>query len=164
MTVRLLWQAWCAVMVVLGLPVVLWGGGGPPDLGDEASRNDAFLIPELRAGLIPPEDQQELAAGTLWGAGDPDANATGGSDGTAGATAPWSLVGVYAKDRMSELVLTFAEEGKTPQRLRPGDTLPDGSVVVTIERDRVGVGASGASVAERWIHVNRQGEPPRAAN
>lgn len=163
MTVRQVWQAWGAVASVLALPILVFGGSGAPGPG---SRNEAELasgVPVLPAVGVLAEDREELASSAMWGAAlGAEAGAASGT--AAQATGPaWSLAGVFMKDERREVVLRFAGDAQPPTFLREGETLPDGSRIGRIERDRIELRGTDEGTSW-WVHVNRGAEAVSRTN
>lgn len=154
MTVRQVWQAWGAVASVLALPILVFGGSGAPGLGLRSEAELAAGVPVLPAAGVQPEDREELAGSAMWGVA-PNAGLTAAAGTTPQETGPaWTLAGVFMKDDRREVVLRFAGDAQPPKFLREGDTLPDGSRVARIERDRIELRGTDEGTSW-WVHVNR---------
>lgn len=163
MTVRQVWQAWAAVASVLALPILVFGGSGAPDLELRQEAELAAGVPPLPEASVPSEDRAELAGSTLWGAA-PDGAAASASGSAPAETGPsWSLAGVFMKDERREVVLRYAGDAQPPTFLREGETLPDGSRVERIERDRIELRGTDAGTSW-WVHVNRGAEAVSRTN
>jgi hypothetical protein len=156
MSIRQLWRAWGAVVAILALPILLWGGAGPPKASSRAADDLAAEVPALPVAVDQSAEREELAKTTLWGVAPGDASASASATGAAGAAAAqWSLAGVYMKDDTRRVVLRFAQDSQAPRLVAEGESLPDGTQVAAIERDRVQLRQPGDVRATRWVKVNR---------
>lgn len=164
MSVKQVWQAWCVVAAALALPILVFGGAGSAAPSGAADRELGSDIPEMPAAMVLAADREELAAGTLWANAETATGpATPGSAGLTGSGPGWLLAGVYMKEQRREVVLRYTEGVKPPTLLREGDSLPDGSRIGRIERDRVELRSEDESAEARWVYLNRGGEgAPRA--
>lgn len=149
------WRGWGLGLAVIGIPVLLWGGAGPPDreLRDAADlMEDVPVVPVVTVNAA---DVAELDNGLLWGAAAAAPTPKAGSK--ARRTPEWTLGGVFMKDDRRQLVVKF-KSGKTPPALLgEGDALPDGARIVTIMRDKIRVEVPGEAGATQWLPVNRGG-------
>ncbi|MFM7275063.1 MAG: hypothetical protein ACKO4A_14645 [Gammaproteobacteria bacterium] len=163
MTVRQVWQAWGAVASVLALPILVFGGSGVPGPNLRSEAELASGVPVLPAVGVLLEDREELAGSAMWGAA-PSAGAAAAAGTTPQETGPaWTLAGVFMKDERREVVLRFAGDAEPPKLLQEGETLPDGSRVARIERDRIELRGTDEGTSW-WVHVNRGAEAVSRTN
>ncbi len=92
-------------------------------------KRDPWTLPDLPRPLNPGADALLLAAQPIWGPEPKTAAAT---------QAPpedlrWRLAGLYGSGKSGGAVVMFMDPAKAPQRLKVGDKLPDGKLIVAVE-------------------------------
>ncbi|MCG5500810.1 hypothetical protein [Ectothiorhodospira lacustris] len=146
-----LWRAWAALTLVLLVMLTLLLPAGDP-ISPRRSAPDGLLeLPVVWSPVDPAEARAELAVTTLWGP-RPTTGASIQAEPTSTAPA-WFLSGVFMVQQQRHAVVAFEETAEEPLQLAVGEALPDGSVIVVIERDKLLIRRPDDQDLD-WLHVN----------
>lgn len=164
MSVRRLWRLWGLGLVAFVLAwLMLQDWLSPGEAQTVRAVRQASQLPSLAPQPRPADPAPYLAAlsqSTMWG--PLPARAASGAGGVGEAPPPkWSVTGFFENAGRRYVVVSFEQQARPSQQLRVGDSLPDGSRIVQISRDRVrvqspapGAAAEGASPpASHWLPI-----------
>ena len=126
------------LLLVYGAAVLMGWYAGPGQAPTDPlvqARRDTW---QLAALPIPSDGTNlavQIAAAPIWGAeAKPPAAAASAAENTR-----WRLAGLYGRDKQGGVLVLFDDPAKPPQRLKVGDKLPSGQVIVAVEGNQVSV-------------------------
>lgn len=90
-------------------------------------RRDTWKSPDLPRPEFPAGNTVALAAAPMWGADPKPAAAAPPEDNR------WRLAGLWGQGKVGGAVLLFLDPAKPAQRLKVGDKLPEGQVILMVE-------------------------------
>ena len=146
-----LWRAWTALTLVLLLLLALLTPAGDAVSPRRSAPDGLLELPVVWSPLDPAEARAELAATTLWGP-RPSTGVSVQTDPILTAPA-WFLSGVFMVQQQRHAVVAFEQAEQEPLQLAVGEALPDGSVIVVIERDKLLIRRAEDQGLD-WLHVN----------
>lgn len=122
----------CVAAALLGWYV---GPAEPPPEPLVQARRDAWQLAPLPLPSDGTTLAVQVAAAAMWG---PEAKPP-----AAAASAPendrWRLAGLYGRGKQGGVLVIFQDPAKPPLRLKVGDKLPTGEVIVAVEGNEVAV-------------------------
>lgn len=125
-------------LLVYGAAALLGWYVGPGQVPTEPlvqARRDTW---QLAALPIPSDGTPlavQMAAAPIWGEEVKPASAAA----SAAENTRWRLAGLYGRDKQGGVLVLFDDPAKPPQRLKVGDKLPSGELIVAVEGNQVSV-------------------------
>lgn len=158
---RRFWRWWSLGLIALTVGILGWPTDPAPEPEvDRASPSLPAMQPTPPRGDVQ-SDLDTLKASTLWG---PVAAKPANAASAASPEPAWFVSGIYETPAGKRVLLHYENKAQPARQLAVGDKLPDGGVILAIDRDRLqirpapdasGAGSPRAGVEVRWVAINR---------
>lgn len=99
-------------------------------------RRDAWAVPRLPRRAVDNATVALAATAPFWGVAGPPAAAAGAVAAVPEDTS-WRIAAVFGSTSRRGVLISFAAQGKPPQRLFAGDKLPSGHLITRVDEREV---------------------------